>query len=286
MENEHILLLGATGASGLVFIDAVLETTTTRMPKLTLYIRPGSKSKLPASATSNLGNGNIRIVEGHLDDVQALREALSASSSSTNPGSSFQPVTTVISFLGAYLSLKAVFTRDKSHPIADAFQNAVLPTIIKTCNPNASPPRILVLSTPTAFCYSSERKAMPWKWWFYTCIPILFAPQGNAEMKGIAEAVVKAGGGSSAEGAQNQDQDHDQDQQDMQGPGHALRLDWTVFRVPHLTDGDPHAKVIAGNLDQAFAGGTDLRRGSLVRWVLKEIQERKWVRRAPLLANA
>jgi hypothetical protein len=280
MENEHILLLGATGASGLAFIDAVLGTTTTRMPKLTLYIRPGSKSKLPASAMSNVGN--IRIVEGHLDDVQALREALSASSS-TNPGSSFQPVTTVISFLGAYLSLKAIFTRDKSHPIADAFQSAVLPAIIKTCNPNPSPPRILVLSTPTAFCYSSERKAMPWKWWFYTCIPILFAPQGNAEMKGIAEAVVKAGGGSSAEGAQNQDQD--QASQGTQGD-HALRLEWTVFRVPHLTDGDPHAKVIAGNLDQAFAGGTDLSRGSLVRWVLKEVQERKWVRRAPLLANA
>jgi hypothetical protein len=283
MENEHILLLGATGASGLAFIDAVLETTTTRMPKLTLYIRPGSKSKLPASATSTLGNGNIRIVEGYLDDVQALREALSASSSSTDPASSFQPVITVISFLGAYLSLKAVFTRDKSHRIADAFQSAVLPAIIKTCNPNPSRPRILVLSTPTAFCYSSERKAMPWKWWFYTCIPILFAPQGNAEMKGIAEAVVKAGGGSSAEGARNQDQD--QNQQDIQGPGHAL-LDWTVFRVPHLTDGDPHAKVIAGNLDQAFAGGTDLSRGRLVRWVLKEVQERKWVRRAPLLANA
>ena len=261
MENQHILLLGATGASGLAFIDAALEKT--QMPKLTLYVRPGSKAKLPASATNN-PNPAMRIVQGQLDDVRALREALSGSS--TDPA--FPPVTTVVSFLGAYLSFKAVFTRDQSHPIADALQSAVLPAV-KTYNIS----RILVLSTPTAFCHASESKNMPWKWWFYTWLPRLLAPQGNAEMKGIAEAVVKAGTGTGS-GDGDQDQDHAR-----------TRLDWTVFRVPHLTDGDPHAKVIAGNLDQAFAGSTELSRGSLVRWVLEEIEKKNWVRQAPLLAN-
>jgi len=252
--QEHILLLGATGASGLAFIEAVLERPPPQIPSLTLYVRPGSRSKLPekatATATGKPGN-RIRVVEGDLDDVQALTSALSASD--TDP-TMFPPVSTVVSLLGAYLSLEAVFTRDQSHPIADAITQFVLPTL-KTCHVC---PRILVLSTPTAFCHPAENKAMPWKWWFYTMIPILFAPQGNAEMRGIAQAVV-----------------NDE------------ALPWTIFRVPHLTDGDPLAKVVvAGNLDHAFEGSTDLSRGSLVRWLLKEIEQKNWIRQAPLLGNA
>ncbi|KIV79769.1 hypothetical protein PV11_07313 [Exophiala sideris] len=246
MDRQHILLFGATGASGLAFLDAYSESA--RKPKLTLYIRPKSTSKLPQWATNKSG---IRIVEGNLDDEQALRTALSPSQDQ-----SFPAVTTIISFLGAYLSLQAVFTRDQSHPIADAFQRAILPAM-RDCKVS----RILVLSTPTAFSLPDERNKMSWKWWFYTMIPLLLAPQGNAEMKGIAEAVVRAGAKDD-------------------------KLEWTVFRVPHLTDDNPPAKVIAGSLDRPFEGGTDLSRGSLVRWVLGEVDEKNWVRRAPLLANA
>lgn len=250
MEQQHILLLGATGASGVVFLNAVLQMS--QKPRLTVYVRPGSTSKLPASAINESG---IRVVEGELDNVQALTRALSASPSSagTDP---FPPVTTVISFLGAYISVKPIFTRDKSHPIADAFRTAILPTM-KLFNVS----RVLVLSTPTAFHYPEEAKSMPWKWWFYTWMPLIFAPQGNAEMKGIADAVMRAG---------SQDD----------------RLEWTVFRVPHLNNGDANARVVAGTLDPTFAGTTELSRGSQVRWVLKEVEERKWIRRAVLLGNA
>ncbi|KAI1629277.1 hypothetical protein EDD37DRAFT_44059 [Exophiala viscosa] len=246
MDRQHILLLGATGASGLAFLDVISELA--QKPKLTLYVRPSSATKLPPWTTSNSG---IRVMEGSLENKEALRTAFSPSEDK-----SFPAVTTVISFLGAYLSLQAVLTRDQSHPIADAFQHAILPAV-KDCKVS----RILVLSTPTAFCLPEERKKMSWKWWFYTMIPLLFAPQGNAEMKGIAEAVIKAGA------------KHDQ-------------LEWTVFRVPHLKNDDPYAKVIAGRLDRTFEGGTDLSRASLVRWVLREVEEKHWVRRAPLLGNA
>jgi len=233
MDDQHILVLGATGASGVSFITAALELS--KQPYLTLYVRPGSESKLPDSAN---GRARIRIVEGALDNAPALKIALSAADDS-----SFPAVTMVISFLGAYLSVKATFTRDQSHPIADALNSAVLPTM-KSCDVS----RIMVLNTPTAFCHPSESKLMPWKWWFYTLIPLLFAPQGNAEMAGIASAVASAGA----------EDDH---------------LGWTIFRVPHLNDRDPNAKVISGNLDQGFAGGTELSRGSLARWVLKEMEE-------------
>ena len=246
MDQQHILVLGATGASGVAFIEAVLELS--QQPYVTLFVRPGSRSKLPGSVN---GRARIRIVEGALANTQALKIALSASDDA-----SFPAATTVVSFLGAYLSVKAIFTRDQSHPIADALRIAVLPTM-KSCNV----PRIMVLSTPTAFLHSSESKSMPWKWWFYTMIPLLFAPQGNAEMAGIANAVASAGA----------EDDH---------------LEWTIFRVPHLNDGNPSAEIVSGNLDQKFTGSTELSRGSLARWVLKEVEGRNWIRQAPLLGNA
>lgn len=267
MENEHILVLGATGASGVAFIEAVEGLT--HKPKLTLYIRPGSRSKLPASTAASKNNNNnnktsIRIIEGQLDDRMVMQKAMSASAS--DDGQSFPPVSVVVSFLGSYVSFKAIFTRDKSHPIGDAFQKAIMPAMKEE-----GISRILALSTPSALPHPSEQggggggktNTMPWKWWLYTCMPILLAPQGNAEMKAIARAVIDAGS-------------------DDSNPN---PIDWTVFRVPHLTQGDPHAKVIAGLLDKDYAGGIDLSRGSLVRWVLREIEDRRFLRQLPMLAN-
>jgi hypothetical protein len=82
------------------------------------------------------------------------------------------------------------------------------------------------------------------------------APQGNAEMKGIGEAV--AGQGD---------------------------LDWTVFRVPHLNDGGAEDVVEAGYLGEGYKGGFELSRESMARWVLGEIVEGAWIREAPVLGN-
>ncbi|EXJ87996.1 hypothetical protein A1O1_04923 [Capronia coronata CBS 617.96] len=299
MEHQHILLLGATGASGLVFIDVVLQMPDPQRPFLTLYVRPGSRSKLPesvletsqqsegkgATTQSKIHPSRIRIVEGHLDDVNALRAALSTSELDTAnvSATTFPHVTTIVSFLGAYISLKAIFTRDTTHPIVDSFRTAILPAI-KACCVHHRPCRIMVLSTPTAFVYPAENQSMSWKWWLYTLIPALFAPQGNAEMKGIADAVVEAGNGDGEGTAADTEGERGRGNGDA-GAG-AGDLEWTVFRVPHLTDGNPDAEVVAGFLDRQFTGTTELSRRSLVRWVLREIEERKWIRRAPMLGNA
>ncbi|KIW12506.1 hypothetical protein PV08_09783 [Exophiala spinifera] len=267
MENEHILVLGATGASGVAFIEAVEELT--RKPKLTLYVRPGSRSKLPACAF----NPPTRIIEGQLDDKQAMQKAMSTSASGESPSFQFPPVSVVVSFLGSYVSLKAVFTRDKSHPIADAFSTTIIPAMKAS-----RVPRILALSTPSALSHDVERKSIPWKWWLYTCMPILLAPQGNAEMKGIARAVIDAGS-AAASG------DNASDSSNPATPTSAAIEAWTVFRVPHLTQGDLRAKVVAGLLDHDYAGSFDLSRGSLARWVLGEIEEKKFLNQLPMLAN-
>lgn len=242
--QQHYLLLGATGVSGIEFIKQVLEHAGQK-PHVTLFIRSGSESKLPGAALNHV---NFRLVAGSLADPQAIKTALA-------PDEKFPPVNTVISFLGSYPALRPLFTRDTSHPIADAFSSTILP-VMKSSNVS----RIIALSTPTG-CYSAEEaRTVPWKWWFYMQMPWLLQPQGNAEMAGIADAVIKAG---------NKDRD----------------LEWTVFRVPILTNGSQEAGIVAGYLDRNYTASLTLSRGSLVKWVFKEVKEKAWTRGTPMLAN-
>lgn len=81
-------------------------------------------------------------------------------------------------------------------------------------------------------------------------------PQGNAEMKRIGE-VVSADDG----------------------------FEWTVFRVPHLNEGAADLPVCAGLLGPEWKGTLELSRASQARWILKEIEEGKWIRQAPCIAN-
>jgi hypothetical protein len=65
-------------------------------------------------------------------------------------------------------------------------------------------------------------------------------------------------------------------------------LDWTIFRVPFLDPAlkDPNLKVEAGFIDENYHGSVRLGRPSQAKWVLDEIQERKWIKGAPQLGNS
>jgi hypothetical protein len=163
LEKEHILLLGATGATGLVFLNTIQTLPRQSRPKVTAYVR--SRSKLPPNIQTDL---SILIVEGALNDAYVIESAM-------------QGVTTVISFVGVYISLSHAVLRTKPTPIASAF-----PVIFSAMRTNGVS-RILVLSTPSTFPQTVE--TLSWKWAFYNAMPPLLVPQGNAEMKGIAEKV-------------------------------------------------------------------------------------------------
>ena len=89
------------------------------------------------------------------------------------------------------------------------------------------------------------------------------APQGNAEMAKIAENVVA--GASAGRGEEG--------------------IEWTVFRVPHLTNNVPDRPVWAGFVGPDHKGSLELSRKSQARWLLREIEERQWVNKAPFLGN-
>lgn len=258
-KRDHVLLLGATGGSGQAWINVLLSQLTSNptanLPFTTLYIRPNSISKLPSASLTSLKH--FRIIQGNLNDDETLTSALQPLASEPTIG----PVTTVISLLGAYISLTPIFTRDQSHPIGDAFRSTILPAV--AAQPNRI--RVLALSTPLAYQLTSETKSLPWKWWFYTWIPYLLAPQGNAEMREIAHAVLDAG-------------------------KKYENVNATVFRVPHLTNEkmgfDKPAEVAAGILGSEFRSSMGLTRESLVGWLIDEIKAPKWADGGvPMLAN-
>lgn len=255
---QHILLLGASGVSGLAFIQEHLSVTDSdpTKPYLTLYVRESGRSKLKAvlaSATSNVNPASkIRIVVGELTNKDAIRTAMSTDGT-------FPKVTVVISVLGAYMSLYHFFARTKTTPIADALNSTVIPAMHEM-----DIKRIFVLSTPS-FQVPGEWEQMSWGWYFSHLLPVVFLPQGNAEMKGIAHAVMSNSSGTL-----------------KQKDG----LEATVFRVPFLTEGSGNLEVRAFVLGgEGSTENKNLSRRSMARWLLQELEERKWVGGAPMLCN-
>lgn len=198
-----------------------------------LFVR--NKSKLPDTAIQSV---KVSVVSGDLADYEALSSAMQQHS-----------VTTVVSFLGAYMSASAVITRAKPTPIADSF-----PVIIDAMK-NSGVRHLMALSTPSYWV--KGRDVSTWRLTMYGLMPVIFAPQGNAEMVKIAQVVASKGDS----------------------------LDWTIFRIPHLTNEAPDLPVWADYAGPSHKGSLNLSRGSLARWVLTEIKERKWTKGAPLLGN-
>lgn len=64
-------------------------------------------------------------------------------------------------------------------------------------------------------------------------------------------------------------------------------LDWTVFRVPVLTNGSGDLPVSAGFLSSSdyAGGGWSLSRASLAKWVIEEVKSPKWIKQLPALSN-
>lgn len=255
---QHILLLGASGLSGLAFIQEYLEISDDgTKPYLTLYVRKSGRAKLATVLDSTKADDNpkakIRIVEGELDDSRAIQKALAADDSRPQ-------VTTVISVLGAYMSLYYFLTRMKPTPITDALNDTIIPAMNEL-----QITRILVLSTASAFPLAEEKERQSWGWYSHNLLPTIVVPQGSAEMKGIAHAVLDGSHGriNSKHG-----------------------LEATVFRVPFLNDErgdlDVRAFVIGG---QGNTENKTLSRRSQAKWLLAEVDNRQWVNAAPMLCN-
>jgi hypothetical protein len=62
-------------------------------------------------------------------------------------------------------------------------------------------------------------------------------------------------------------------------------LEWTVLRVPFLTDG-PGRSVVAGELNATYPWTRTLSQKGQAKWLLKEVDEREFVGKYPVLNDA
>ena len=235
-ERQNILVLGATGVSGLIFLRHVQSLPIQSRPALSLLVR--NASKLPKEVTEDK---SIRIVTGGLSDAKALDQSMS------------NGTTAVVSFLGSYVSWPNVFLRrTEPTPIADT-----MPAVFDAMRRN-NVKRVLTLSTLSGWQQPGEETSkLPWSFYIFTIFfPRFIVPQGNMEMHRIAEQTRK----------QND-------------------LDWTVYRVPHLGGDNPDKEVVAGLVTKGYRGTTELDRGSMVKWILQELRENKWIKQGPHLGN-
>jgi hypothetical protein len=123
--------------------------------------------------------------------------------------------------------------------------------------------RVLVLATPS---YTAPQDTRSLKWFVsIDCYIRVIGGDSYGEIRGMARATVDLGN----------------------------KCEWTVFRVP-LLQGKELSEVKKGGdeVNAVFVGdkqgkdGVHLDRGRLARWILGELEERKWVGLCPLLANA
>ncbi|KAK2762132.1 hypothetical protein FQN54_001139 [Arachnomyces sp. PD_36] len=61
------------------------------------------------------------------------------------------------------------------------------------------------------------------------------------------------------------------------------QLNWTLFRVPLLGNGE--TKPVKASFGGSGQDGLFLTRRSIADWILQEMQEKKWVGKAPMLCN-
>ncbi|KAK4493913.1 hypothetical protein PRZ48_015099 [Zasmidium cellare] len=218
----HLLVLGATGPSGIAFVTEALKAGH----KLTIYAR--NPSKLPQEVSSN---SNVQTIKGTFDDMDAAREA-------TRTGA-----TVLVSFAGPAVP-------NNGTPVTE-FYEKLFPMILS--DPQTKIKRCLCCTTPS---YKIPDDKPSWKWWF--CVLAIWLIGGSAydEVNGIGRVVSALP---------------------------LSEIEWTLFRVPALTNGEAKP-VRAGNVGEG-KDGIILSRKSIAIWVLQELQEKKWVGKAPALCN-
>jgi len=218
--SKHILVLGATGVTGQIFVQEALKAGH----QLSLYVR--SPAKLPAAISQH---ANVTVIEGDLEDTSSLQKASQCGA------------TIFVSFAGPSRATQGT-------PLTDAYK-ALFPLLIQ----DGHITRVLVLSTPS-FPAPEDKSTFKWNALIY--VVKLISAYGYAEMHGVGQVT------------STQPVD---------------KLKWTVFRVPSLTNG------AAAPVKATFTGAGDdtlfLSRASMAAWVLQEIEEDKWIGRAPLLCN-
>lgn len=216
----HFLILGATGASGILITRKALEL----YPDASIAIFARSPDKVPKDIAHN---PSVSIIKGELSDLDALSTAI-------------QGVKVVLSALGPF----------QSHPpgnIIATFYSHLIDMMIEH-----GIKRFILLGT-ASISDPKDRFSLVFK--------LLIA--------GVRLGAYNA-------------------YQDIVAIGEVIRtkgdaLDWTIVRVPILTNNESE-EVVAGYVGDGITGYT-LSRKAYAAFTVHEVENMEWIKDAPLISS-
>lgn len=217
----HLLILGGTGAIGILLIQEALSASHT----VVVYAR--SPQKLPESIVSHPG---VTIVEGQLTDAAALSKAM-------------EGVHAVLSTLGP--AVKSGPFHPGNTPLAHAYE-----LLIELMN-KANIKRLIALGTASI---KDEHDKFSLQFAVLVSGVAIFAHNAYKDVVAIGNVIRGS---------------HD--------------LDWTIVRVPILTDNKDTAS-IAGYIGDGKVN-TTLSRAAYAVFAIKEVEANEWCQKAPLISS-
>ncbi|KAI0733958.1 NAD-P-binding protein [Fomitopsis betulina] len=219
----RLLILGATGPTGLKTVEEALATSHT----LVIYAR--SPQKIPDAIATNPA---VTVVEGQLTDAETLTRAM-------------QGVDAVLSTLGP--AVKKGPSHPSDTPLAHAYSLVI--EVMKRQGVR----RLIALGTASM---KDEHDQFSIVFAALVSGVALFAHNAYNDVVAIARVI-------RSEGAE---------------------LEWTIARVPLLTDSDDK-EVVVGYIGDGKTK-TTLARTGFAYFVVSELESSDWCRKSPLISSA
>lgn len=220
----RILVLGATGPTGILFICEALAAP--HHHSLVLYVR--SPEKLPEDISTHPA---VTVVKGDLNDLHAISNALDG-------------VQAVISALGP--SVKSGPFHPSGTPLAHGYSHVIAAMLAHNVT------RLIALGTASI---KDPNDKFNYQFWILVNAVATFARNAYKDVVAIGETI----------------------------RGEGAELEWTIARVPVLTDKESK-EVVAGYVGDGKTK-TTLSRAAFAAFVIDELDKNEWIKKAPLVCS-
>lgn len=265
-KHLRFIVFGGTGPCGLLLIRKAIQV----YPKCTVIVYARSPQKIPDDLTSL---GQVKVVTGTLEELDKVEKAFTAiadseldtTSAEGNTTSTSPQVDVVLSALGPPV-IKGI-TYPANHPIA-TFYDHLIDIMFKY-----HVKRLIVMCTASHPDPKDKYSGNPLTYGIITTVKT-FAHNAYAEFKEVGN-VIRRKGGEAAEG-----------EKENSGGGADVgdsKLDWTLVRVPVLTNQDKE-DVIPGYVGDGKTGNA-LTRKTFAAFCIGEVEKREWVKKAPYICT-
>ncbi|KAF9527298.1 hypothetical protein CPB83DRAFT_856311 [Crepidotus variabilis] len=272
----RFLIFGGTGPCGILLIRKALQVYSNS----TVIVSARSPQKIPEDLTFN---GRVKIVTGKLEELDKVEKAFEAVADSelhkqleeppsydgaTQPNTTLRSskVDVILSALGPPV-LKG-FSYPSNHPIATFYGNLIDIMF------NQGVKRLIVMCTASHPDPKDKLSGNPLTSGIVTIVK-LFAHNAYVDFKEVGNIIRRKGGEAEGESSSQSGVP----ETDLK----ASKLDWTLVRVPVLTNQDKE-DTFAGYVGDGKTGNA-LTKKAFAAFCVGEVEKREWVRKAPFICT-